>query len=94
MANIARDLLNRGVPLHCIGRRHARRRHTIISSFLSFCGGPGFESHFIAGSVPQDLAASMRQFTDLGLEVPLTELDVRVLVDGNDQATSADLATQ
>lgn len=36
----------------------------------------------------------MKQFTDLGLEVPLTELDVRVKVDANDYATPAELATQ
>lgn len=54
----------------------------------------GFESHFIAGSVPQSLGESMRQFTDLGLQVPLTELDVRVRVDGNDQATPEALQLQ
>jgi GH35 family endo-1,4-beta-xylanase len=44
--------------------------------------------------MPQDIAASMQQFTDLGLEVPLTELDVTVRVTGDDQASSADLAVQ
>jgi endo-1,4-beta-xylanase len=44
--------------------------------------------------MPQDIAASMQQFTDLGLEVPLTELDVRVPVTGDDQASQADLALQ
>jgi endo-1,4-beta-xylanase len=36
----------------------------------------------------------MKQFTDLGLEVPLTELDVRVNVDANDNANSTGLAAQ
>ncbi|OLT26405.1 1,4-beta-xylanase [Nocardiopsis sp. CNR-923] len=53
---LARDLVERGAPLH----------------------GIGFQSHFVHGQVPEDLAGTMRRFTELGLEVAVTELDVRV----------------
>jgi hypothetical protein len=37
----------------------------------------------------------MKQFTDMGLEVPLTELDVRIKVDGNDKPLAqSELQTQ
>lgn len=50
----------------------------------------GFESHFIGGSTPSDIAESMKQFTDLGLEVPLTELDIRIsVVNGTQTPTNA-----
>lgn len=50
----------------------------------------GFESHFIGGSTPADIAESMKQFTDLGLEVPLTELDIRIsVVNGTQTPTNA-----
>ncbi|KAJ9095954.1 Endo-1,4-beta-xylanase [Naganishia friedmannii] len=52
----------------------------------------GFESHFIGGSTPKDIPASMRQFSDLGLEVPMTELDVRIPVTANDQPANATVA--
>jgi endo-1,4-beta-xylanase len=56
--------------------------------------GIGFESHFIGGTVPKDLAQSMKMFTDLGLDVALTELDVRVPVANNGVANSTWLAIQ
>ncbi len=40
--------------------------------------GIGFQSHFIHGHVPDDLAQQLRRFTDLGLEVSISELDVRI----------------
>lgn len=40
--------------------------------------GVGFQSHFVHGHVPDDLAEQMRRYTDLGLEVAVTELDVRI----------------
>jgi endo-1,4-beta-xylanase len=54
----------------------------------------GFQSHFVGGNTPQDIAASMKQFTDLGLEVPVTELDVRVQVGPEDVANATGLAAQ
>ncbi|KAG7529478.1 hypothetical protein FFLO_05620 [Filobasidium floriforme] len=71
-ARIAKNLLDKGAPLHFIG----------------------FESHFVGGQTPQDIAASMKQFTDLGLEVPLTELDVRVSVGPEDVANATGLTVQ
>ncbi|EJD54117.1 endo-1,4-beta-xylanase precursor [Auricularia subglabra TFB-10046 SS5] len=42
--------------------------------------GVGFEGHMIVGSVPSasSIASQMKQFTDLGLEVAITELDIRM----------------
>jgi endo-1,4-beta-xylanase len=40
--------------------------------------GIGFESHFILGQVPSDMEANMQRFANLGLDVAVTELDVRV----------------
>lgn len=50
--------------------------------------GIGFESHFIGGEVPTTLAQSMKMFTDLGLDVAITELDVRVPVNNSGIANS------
>jgi endo-1,4-beta-xylanase len=61
LATIAKNLLDKGVPLH----------------------GIGFESHFIGGELPGDISQSMKQFTDLGLDVAITELDIRVPVDSS-----------
>jgi endo-1,4-beta-xylanase len=56
--------------------------------------GIGFESHFIGGTVPTDIATSMKQFTDLGLDVALTELDIRVPVNNMGLANSTWLDIQ
>jgi endo-1,4-beta-xylanase len=40
--------------------------------------GIGFQSHFIVGEVPTTLQANLQRFADLGLEVALTEIDIRV----------------
>ena len=40
--------------------------------------GVGFESHFIVGQIPSTLQANMQRFADLGLDVAITELDIRV----------------
>jgi GH35 family endo-1,4-beta-xylanase len=40
--------------------------------------GIGFQSHFIIGEVPTTLQANLQRFADLGLEVAITELDIRV----------------
>ncbi|KAJ9114911.1 Endo-1,4-beta-xylanase [Naganishia adeliensis] len=72
MAEIARKLLAKGAPLHCIG----------------------LESHFIGGSTPKDIPAAMNLFSDQGLEVPMTELDVRIPVNANDQPANATVAKE
>ena len=40
--------------------------------------GVGFQCHFVAGAVPNDLAETMRRFAALGLDVAVTELDLRI----------------
>jgi endo-1,4-beta-xylanase len=53
--------------------------------------GMGFQGHFdLQYAFPTDLAQNLQRFADLGLEVAITELDVRLEM----PATDADLATQ
>ncbi|KAF8126888.1 glycoside hydrolase family 10 protein [Boletus edulis] len=53
--------------------------------------GIGFQGHFILGEVsPSQLQTNMERFTALGLEVALTELDVRIEL----PVTDADLEQQ
>lgn len=40
--------------------------------------GVGFQGHFIVGQVPSDFAANMQRFANLGLDVSVTELDIRM----------------
>jgi endo-1,4-beta-xylanase len=40
--------------------------------------GIGFQGHFVHGQVPGNLAETLARFTGLGLEVTVTELDVRI----------------
>jgi endo-1,4-beta-xylanase len=40
--------------------------------------GVGFQAHLIVGLVPHDLAENMKRFADLGLDVAVTELDIRI----------------
>ena len=40
--------------------------------------GVGLQSHFIVGEVPTTLEENMREFAALGVEVAITELDVRM----------------
>jgi len=51
--------------------------------------GVGFQSHFIVGSLPGDLSTNLQRFTALGLEVAITELDIRTTT-----PASADKLTQ
>jgi endo-1,4-beta-xylanase len=52
----------------------------VVSDLVSkqLIDGVGFQSHFIVGAVPQDLQANLQRFADLGVEVAITELDIRV----------------
>ncbi|EIN11129.1 hypothetical protein PUNSTDRAFT_119286 [Punctularia strigosozonata HHB-11173 SS5] len=52
--------------------------------------GVGFQSHFILGEVPTDLQANLQRFANLGVQVAITELDVRI----PDPVTQADLEQQ
>ena len=40
--------------------------------------GVGFQCHFIVGEVPTSFATVLSQFTALGIEVAVTELDIRM----------------
>jgi endo-1,4-beta-xylanase len=40
--------------------------------------GTVFQSHFIVGKIPEDLVKNMQRFADLGLDVAITELDIRI----------------
>jgi len=40
--------------------------------------GVGLQSHFILWQVPTDLEKNMKRFSDLGLDVAITELDIRL----------------
>ncbi|GHD78721.1 hypothetical protein GCM10010317_098400 [Streptomyces mirabilis] len=52
--------------------------------------GIGFQSHFVVGQVPSTMKANLKRFSDLGLEVSVTELDIRIPL----PASSAQLAQQ
>lgn len=52
--------------------------------------GIGLQSHLVVGEVPSDMRENMERFADLGLQVMITELDVRV----PESATEQDLAQQ
>ncbi len=47
---------------------------------LNLIDGVGFQSHFIVGEVPQDLQTNLQRFANAGVDVAITELDVRVLL--------------
>lgn len=40
--------------------------------------GVGFQSHFDSGKIPKDFEKNLQRFTDLGVEVALTELDIKI----------------
>lgn len=52
--------------------------------------GIGFQSHFVVGGVPSTMKANLKRFSDLGLEVSVTELDIRIPL----PASAAELAQQ
>ena len=52
--------------------------------------GVGFQSHIIVGQVPTDYQANFERFAVLGVDVAITELDIRT----NTPATAAALAQQ
>ncbi|MFB7271118.1 endo-1,4-beta-xylanase [Streptomyces sp. NPDC056244] len=52
--------------------------------------GVGFQGHLILGQVPSTLQANLQRFADLGVEVAITELDIRIALPASD----AELAQQ
>jgi len=58
--------------------------------------GAGFQAHFIVGQLPKDLTQNLKRFSDLGLDVAITELDIRVKTPASDadlKQQAADFAT-
>jgi endo-1,4-beta-xylanase len=54
---------------------------SLVSSLISQgvpIDGVGFESHFILGQVPATFQSNMARFAALGLDVAITELDIRM----------------
>jgi len=72
---------------------HAQLARSLLDAGVPI-DGVGFQCHFIGGSAPDDIAETMAMFTDMGLEVALTELDVRVPVNNRGLANSTWLDIQ
>jgi endo-1,4-beta-xylanase len=51
--------------------------------------GVGLQSHFVAGSAPTDLQDVMEQFAALGVDVAVTELDLRIRLPANVKSLAA-----
>jgi endo-1,4-beta-xylanase len=54
--------------------------------------GVGLQSHFVAGAAPADLGAVMAEFASLGVEVAVTELDLRIRLPADKPALEAQAA--
>jgi endo-1,4-beta-xylanase len=54
--------------------------------------GVGLQSHFVAGAVPKDIQSVMGKFAGLGVDVAVTELDLRIRLPGDDRALAAQAA--
>jgi endo-1,4-beta-xylanase len=54
--------------------------------------GVGLQSHFIAGKMPADFQAVMEKFAALGVDVAVTELDLRIPLPADEKALSAQAA--
>ena len=72
-----------------------RALHDLVAS-LNRDGVPidcvSLQSHFVAGSAPADLPAVMADFAALGVDVAVTELDLRVRLPAGKQALLAQAA--
>jgi endo-1,4-beta-xylanase len=51
--------------------------------------GVGLQSHFVAGSAPADLQDVMEQFAALGVDVAVTEFDLRIRLPANVKSLAA-----
>ncbi|OOC54101.1 MULTISPECIES: endo-1,4-beta-xylanase [Nocardiopsis] len=47
--------------------------------------GIGFQGHLISGQVPSSIQQNIQRFVDLGLEVMITELDIRIQMPATEQ---------
>jgi endo-1,4-beta-xylanase len=69
-----------------------RALYNLVAS-LKAAGAPidgvGLQSHFVAGAVPQDIQAVMEQFAALGVDVAVTELDLRIRLPADEKSLAA-----
>jgi endo-1,4-beta-xylanase len=72
-----------------------RALHDLVAS-LKRDGAPidgvGLQSHFVAGAAPADLPAVMADFAALGVDVAVTELDLRIRLPADVKARAAQAA--
>jgi endo-1,4-beta-xylanase len=72
-----------------------RALYVLVAS-LRIAGAPidgvGLQSHFVAGHTPSDLREVMEKFAALGVDVAITELDVRVKTPPDAQSLAAQAA--
>jgi endo-1,4-beta-xylanase len=54
--------------------------------------GVGLQSHFVAGAAPKDLQAAMAKFASLGVDVAITELDLRIRLPADEKSLAAQAA--
>jgi endo-1,4-beta-xylanase len=54
--------------------------------------GVGLQSHFIAGAVPRDIQSVMEKFAGLGVDVAVTELDLRIRLPADNKALAMQAA--
>jgi endo-1,4-beta-xylanase len=54
--------------------------------------GVGLQSHFIAGAAPRDIQSVMQKFASLGVDVAVTELDLRMRLPPDQKALAAQAA--
>ena len=54
--------------------------------------GVGLQSHFVAGAAPKDLGAVMDEFAALGVDVAVTELDLRIRLPADDKSLAVQAA--
>jgi len=77
MQNLVKSLKAQGAPIDGIGLE-------VFTSLYSFpssnCIAP--QSHFIVNELPANIQQNMQAFVNLGVEVAVTELDIRTTSQG------------
>ncbi|KAG0140828.1 hypothetical protein CROQUDRAFT_52653 [Cronartium quercuum f. sp. fusiforme G11] len=61
---------------------------------LGILDGIGFQCHLQLGQVPSDLQTNLQRFVEAGLEVAITELDIRINLGGDRDPTDDELKQQ
>lgn len=63
----------------CFASSHTARSFDVVRS-----DAVGLQCHFIVGEVPTDFQTNMEAFTALGIDVAITELDIRMTLPSTD----------